>query len=92
MKKPTRYWFANKRFGYGWTPSRWQGWLVVAIYVLLVAATVYTYQPIVAPSAWQVTSGILLPVIGFTLILLGITIWTGEKPEWRWGKKDGKAK
>jgi hypothetical protein len=26
-------WFCKKRFGYGWTPATWQGWLVTALFV-----------------------------------------------------------
>lgn len=25
---PRRPWFRPKRFGFGWTPATWQGWLV----------------------------------------------------------------
>lgn len=29
-------WFKTKKYGYGWQPSTWQGWLVLTTYVLLV--------------------------------------------------------
>lgn len=30
------YWFPAKRYGWGWGfPSRWQGWMVLAIYAVL---------------------------------------------------------
>lgn len=32
------YWFKPKAFGYGATPVTWQGWAVVAGFVLLVGA------------------------------------------------------
>ncbi|WP_066726556.1 hypothetical protein [Sphingomonas pituitosa] len=32
------YWFKPKAFGYGATPVTWQGWLIVAGFVLLVGA------------------------------------------------------
>jgi hypothetical protein len=28
-----RRWFRRKRWGYGWTPCSWQGWLVTALFV-----------------------------------------------------------
>jgi hypothetical protein len=34
------YWFKPKRFGYGATPSSWEGWAVVAAYALLIWASV----------------------------------------------------
>jgi hypothetical protein len=38
-----KYWFPAKRYGYGWSvPTTWQGWLVLAVYVVLtVAATLH---------------------------------------------------
>lgn len=33
------YWFKPKAFGYGATPVTWQGWLIVAGFILLVGAT-----------------------------------------------------
>ena len=31
-------WFRRKRWGYGWTPVTWQGWLVVALFVAIALA------------------------------------------------------
>jgi len=35
-----KYWFAQKRFGYGATPNTWQGWLFMAGSMALIAAVV----------------------------------------------------
>jgi hypothetical protein len=32
---PREPWFGRKRFGWGWTPRTWQGWAIVALFVLL---------------------------------------------------------
>ena len=33
----SRPWFvARRRFGWGWQPSTWQGWLVTAVYLAAV--------------------------------------------------------
>ena len=33
---PHNYWFPARRYGWGWgLPATWQGWLVLAGYVLL---------------------------------------------------------
>lgn len=29
-------WFRPKRFGFGWTPARWQGWAVLAVFLAVV--------------------------------------------------------
>jgi hypothetical protein len=33
----TGYWFKRKRYGWGWTPTTWQGWAVVVALVAAVA-------------------------------------------------------
>ena len=32
---PEGYWFKRKLYGWGWTPATWQGWLVLAVFVVL---------------------------------------------------------
>ena len=56
-----RPWFGPKRFGYGYGPRSWPGWLLVAVSVaatILVAST--THSPL-APL-------IMLPVVVITII------------------------
>ncbi len=31
---PHGYWFKRKPFGWGWTPVKWQGWLVILVYIV----------------------------------------------------------
>lgn len=31
------YWFVRKRYGYGATPSTWQGWVSIALYIAVMA-------------------------------------------------------
>ena len=41
MKKGN-LWFRRKKYGWGWTPSTWQGWTVVGFILLVgVAPTIY---------------------------------------------------
>ena len=38
-----KYWFRQKRFGYGATPNTWQGWLFTAVGIaLIVGITMFT--------------------------------------------------
>lgn len=71
-------WFPAKTHGWGWgIPVRWQGWLVLAGYVVALAAG----SPLLRVSA--------LGFVGYSFalsaILVAICSWKGEKPGWRWG-------
>jgi len=35
----SRYWFRPKRYGYGATPVTWEGWALVAGFVVIVAGS-----------------------------------------------------
>ncbi len=73
------YWFAAKSYGLGWTlPITWQGWLAVLAYLMLLISTL-----IVASTDYR------WPLVAiFTLALVAIVVWKGEKPlRWRWRGK-----
>lgn len=36
---PYGYWFKRKLYVWGWTPTKWQGWLVILIFILFVLRT-----------------------------------------------------
>ena len=36
MMFDSKYWFAQKTFGWGATPNTWQGWLFTALYISIV--------------------------------------------------------
>ena len=43
---PNEYWFPAKRYGWGWgLPSRWQGWVVLAIYAVLLVVGIVGLHP-----------------------------------------------
>ena len=46
MQTERKYWFPAKRYGWGWgMPSTWQGWLVLAAFVVLVFAGSSLFPP-----------------------------------------------
>jgi hypothetical protein len=81
MHKPsTRYWFPAKRYGWGWSlPCCWQGWTVLAIYVLAMAVTI----PLI--NARLGNNDALAFAAGMTIVLLYVVYKKGEPPGWRWG-------
>ena len=75
-------WFPRKSYGLGWgIPSRWQGWVMVGVYLLGLAAV--NLSPPRMSGVWQVSA-----VIGLTVLLLAVCYWKGEAPKWSWGGKD----
>jgi hypothetical protein len=83
----TPYWFRAKTYGWGWVPATWQGWSVLAVYLLLVTYSVLSlnFDPATpAPIALRV---IAARIFAPTLILLFICWKKGEPPHWSWGKK-----
>lgn len=77
MKK-NNLWFKAKRYGWGWYPITWQGWIVTLIFIFLII-----FAPI------KIEERPFLFLIWFGLITLGLIIVCkskGEQPRWRWGK------
>jgi hypothetical protein len=78
-----RYWFKAKNFGWGWYPVTWEGWTVIAVYLLFLWAIVHGSQIVFGKTNFIIPY--LTGVATLTVILLIICFKTGEKPEWRWG-------
>lgn len=82
---PEGYWFKRKLYGWGWTPAKVEGWLVMVAYL---AGVVYFASKLEDTATFiQVKNGLIAPLIVMTLVLVFITYWKGEKPKWQWGKK-----
>lgn len=81
---PQGYWFKRKLYGWGWTPVRWQGWLVIALYL---AAFWYFFKSAdaVSHSGSDALIGFSVPFVAITAVLFVICYTKGEKPKWQWG-------
>jgi len=73
-----KFWFRAKSYGFGWgLPASWQGWVVFALYLALVFATVG-----LAPDAARLPTIFML-----TVMFIIVVAFKGERPaKWRWGK------
>lgn len=82
MTTNDKYWFPAKRYGFGWgAPTGWQGWLVLAVFFILVGIV----------AALQPTIGYAGFTIGMTALvgaLIGVCWLKGEPAHWRWGDKE----
>jgi len=76
------YWFPAKRYGWGWgPPSTWQGWVVLALFAILLVVGSVLLLP---------TYGALVFVAyttGLSAVLVAVCWLKGEPPSWRWGGK-----
>jgi hypothetical protein len=80
MKSTHDYWFPAKRYGWGWgLPVRWQGWVALIVYFVLLLAVVETFEPVGHPLAFAVLVALL------SLALIAVCWLKGEPPRWRWG-------
>ncbi|MEQ1849011.1 MAG: hypothetical protein ABL890_00255 [Candidatus Peribacteraceae bacterium] len=89
MKRPI--WFKAKKYGWGWNPSTWQGWLILFLFVVLVIALSVMIERV----ALTPEEGFWLSFMHLTplvIVLILVCAYTGERPRWRWGGKDIRRK
>lgn len=82
-----KYWMKRRRYGWGWTPITWQGWLftIFQVALLFLAASQLPVKPI-QPSIDQILKLIATLILVVSSLLL-VGCQTAPKPHWRWGKK-----
>lgn len=78
LKKP---WFRRKIFGWGWMPWVWQGWVITAIFILVI---------VLAADAFDLSLAFWIVVVIASVIFSLIATKKGEKPKWSWGYKDSR--
>jgi drug/metabolite transporter (DMT)-like permease len=79
-------WFRRKKYGWGWVPNTWQGWLTTVVYLILVimfGLTIDETSPIN-----EVMFTFVLPAVLLTITFIRIAYLKGEKPRWQWGKEE----
>jgi hypothetical protein len=81
---PDDYWFKARWYGWGWVPVKWQGWLVILLYLsAIIIPGVYAGERIETGESFVM---IFLPLIIIsTAALMWICYKKGEKPHWSWG-------
>lgn len=81
-----KLWFKAKRYGWGWHPASWQGWLCVAAYVAAICTSSWLMAAHGASD--DIVLGLsFLAAICATAALIAICWARGEAPRWRWGKR-----
>lgn len=84
---PQGYWFKAKLYGWGWVPVKWQGWLVILVYLALILTLVFNREEAIPgnPDSGSNFLTFALPIIVLTTLLIFICYKKGEKPRWQWG-------
>ncbi len=84
------YWFAAKRFGWGWTPIAWQGWLAILIYICLLLRDVLdtvAYDTTISHSGSDTLLYFAPSFLLYTTLLMLLCYGKGQKPHWNWSSK-----
>lgn len=79
----------RRRYGYGWMPVTWQGWLLLILQgvLVIVAATFLPAKPAQPTTSELIRFFIILACAVLTLIL--VSVQNSPRAKWRWGKKPG---
>lgn len=74
-----QYWFKPKKYGYGATPSTWEGWSLIFLYIAFISYISFIY-------ILNIILYIFLFMIStLALVLISICKTRGEWC-WRWGE------
>lgn len=92
MKSENKYWFKRKRYGYGWTPSSKEGWLLILAYLVIITMGVILFSDKLESGETLYSIGYLIFIITTTSVLLLLTVRKAPKGKWRWGWKEGDDK
>jgi hypothetical protein len=77
-----KFWFKNKRYGWGWTPTSVEGWLITTVYFLVAMSYPFLAKLGVVDFSFWI---FFLVMIVSTTAFIFICYKKGEKPKWRWG-------
>lgn len=83
---PKGLWFKRKLYGWGWTPVKWQGWMVILVYVVVLVKLFVIFDS-TSHSGSDTLIHMFLPWVMLTGLLIYICYRKGESPRWQWGKK-----
>ena len=80
-----KLWFKAKRYGWGWYPVSWEGWIIILIYTFIMVK-IFLSIDMNSHSGSDTLINFAIPFIVLTSILLTICYKKGEIPGWHWGE------
>ena len=81
---PKGYWFKRKLYGWGWTPAKWQGWLVILVFIAFI---VWSSLSLPEKISLADLNWFFAKLLISASVLMFICYKKGEKPRWQWGNK-----
>lgn len=86
--KNNKFWFKPKKYGYGFTPISWEGWLATLIFILVLLISAYINNFDSPTLSSKEGLRFLLDVLILTTLfsILSKNKLDGELG-WRWGNK-----
>lgn len=89
QQKEKNQWFGNKKYGYGWAPSSWQGWVSIGVWGVAVFLSTGWFagkEGVNPPETYTLLYALMMLLS--TGILVLVTRHKGPKARWQWGNKD----
>jgi hypothetical protein len=81
------FWFKPKTFGYGATPTTWEGWAVVAVYGVVILACVVAM--LVRKESFSTFASSMAVIAVATIALIAVSL---QKTDGAWGWNAGANK
>jgi hypothetical protein len=78
------FWFKPKAFGYGATPATWEGWVIVAVYCLVVVGCVVAMT--VRKESFSTFLSSMATIAVATVVLIVVSV---QKTDGTWGWNAG---
>lgn len=83
------YWFKRRRYGYGWIPVTWQGWLSLGAFLAIVIVGGMVLVADTPKNEFTREAVVYLALVFAAFVgLFILTLKKGLAPKWRWGKSD----
>jgi cytochrome c oxidase subunit IV len=79
------FWFKPKTFGYGATPTTWEGWTVMTVYGAILAGCVVAIY--LHKQSLAVHAGSFAVIVVATIVLVAVSV---QKTDGAWGWNAGR--
>jgi hypothetical protein len=78
------FWFRPKTFGYGATPTTWQGWAVVGVYSLLIVGCIVAMN--LRKESLPIFASSIAIIVVATVVMIAVS---AQKTDGAWGWNAG---